>query len=341
MTAKQNLSSLLFYPFETGALEVIPKESNILFWNMVPCHSMQNFENIDVLQSFKPDADLWKNYKVNLLHNVDGCKKYDYVFCVLPQQKEATFFMLAQALNALVDGGLLVTVAANDAGGKQIESKLKQFGVSPHSLSKNKSRIVWAIQESIDPNIIEQHLQKGVSQKIKIEDYEFTTQAGVYGWNKIDKGSKLLIDNLPENLSGIGADFGCGYGFLTTQILSKPNKLRKIYALEADYNALQCARENLKNYNQVEYNWIDLTTEVPIKNLDWIVMNPPFHEGKKADHQIGQKFIEKAYDSLKKKGYLYMVANTHLPYEKTLGHFFTSVEKIDEQQGYKILFAQK
>jgi len=149
------------------------------------------------------------------------------------------------------------------------------------------------------------------------------------------------MENLPDGLSGKGADFGCGYGFLSMQILESCADIETFYALEADYNALQCAKENLKNHHQVTYDWVDLTHGAPVSDLDWIVMNPPFHEGKKTDNQIGQKFIETAYKSLKKNGVLYMVANAHLPYEKTLNNLFSNVEKTCEEQGYKIFIAHK
>ena len=341
MTTKHDLSDLLFYPFQQGAIAPLNEDSMVLVCDAVPVLGLQEFKNIDVVQSFKPDAQNWQEQGYEVIHTLEGKAKYDAVFCVLPQQKQAAYYKLAQALSVLKQGGILVVVAANDAGGKQIESKFKQFGLSSHNLSKNKCRIVWAKKENIDFDTIEEHIQNGAMQETKIEGDTYTTQAGIYGWNKIDKGSKLLIDNLPDGLKNTGADFGCGYGFLSSQILKKYSDIEMFYALEADYNALQCARENLKIYSNVQYDWVDLTATSKVKNLDWIVMNPPFHEGKKADSSIGQKFIETAHQSLSLKGMLYMVANIHLPYEKTLNYLFSNVDKIMEKDGYKILFAQK
>ena len=56
--------------------------------------------------------------------------------------------------------------------------------------------------------------------------------------------------------------------------------------------------------------------------MDAVVMNPPFHEGRKADPELGQAFIEAAAGMLGAKGKLYMVANRHLPYEETLERLF-------------------
>ena len=98
----------------------------------------------------------------------------------------------------------------------------------------------------------------------------------------------------------------------------------------------------MKEFESVEYQWNDLTCKPDIKQLlDFVVMNPPFHSGKKTDSDIGLKFIENAAACLKKNGTLYMVANAHLPYEKLLEKLFFSVEKMTEEQGFKIYKAIK
>jgi 16S rRNA (guanine1207-N2)-methyltransferase len=75
--------------------------------------------------------------------------------------------------------------------------------------------------------------------------------------------------------------------------------------------------------------------------VDCIVMNPPFHDGRVGDPKIGQSFIENAAQNLKRKGVLYMVANRHLPYERTLSKYFEDVEMLAEQDGFKVIKAQK
>ena len=78
-----------------------------------------------------------------------------------------------------------------------------------------------------------------------------------------------------------------------------------------------------------------------MKNLDFIVMNPPFHEGKKTNVEIGKAFISNAFEELKSGGILYMVANAHLPYEAVLSEKFSTIEKKFEGQGFKIFAAVK
>jgi len=148
---------------------------------------------------------------------------------------------------------------------------------------------------------------------------------------------------LPEKLKGTGADFGCGYGYLARQVLTRYESIKTLYCIEADHNALACAKENLSDYaDKTEFIWADLTAfTARLKTLDWVVMNPPFHEGKAADSEIGKAFISTAHRLMRKNAQLYMVANTHLPYEAHLQDTFFKVEKAAEGSGFKVLICTK
>lgn len=341
----ENISSLLFYPFEKQQIPYPDRCSKTLFWNAQYVSAIENFKNFDCLQSFKPYAEIWEAHNKKVWTELAPNIAYKNIFCILPQQKDAALYMIASSFRALEEDGLLLCVAANNAGGKNIEKWMKELGTDPSSLSKSKCRIVWAHNNNINQEKIDLYIKKASQQKIDMNGQEFTTQPGIFGWDKIDKGSQLLLENLPSDLKGIGADFGCGYGYLSFEILKNNPKIKKLYALEANHDALSCAQENLRQYEgdvDIEYGWVDLKQpQEGIESLDWIVMNPPFHEGKKTDENAGLAFITQAVKVLKKEGVLYMVANAHLPYEKTLEKLFSSVTKTCEEQGYKIFIARK
>ena len=338
------ITPLFLYPFDKEQLPLPNDGQNILFWNIQYNDALAEFSNFDVVQNFKPYVDVWNAYDVDVSPILDEAKNYHTIFCALPKQKEQALYMIGRALHQLHDKGLLLCIAANDAGGKNIEKWMKGVGLTPQSLSKNKCRIVWAYKQDVNKDAVFTYIEGGSPMILGQDDLNFATQAGIYGWNKIDRGSKLLIDNLPNSITGKGADFGAGYGYLSHQILTH-QKINTLDVIEADYNALLCAQENLKDFtiqNQVNYQWFDLSKDIPAgKNLDFIIMNPPFHEGKQTKHSLGQTFITNAAKALRAGGWLYMVANIQLPYERVLEQPFTHVEKICQEQGYKILFAQK
>jgi 16S rRNA (guanine1207-N2)-methyltransferase len=75
--------------------------------------------------------------------------------------------------------------------------------------------------------------------------------------------------------------------------------------------------------------------------LDFIVMNPPFHDGGAEDRRLGQAFIKKAAEMLRKGGVLWLVANRHLPYEAELKEAFKRVNPVGDGGGYKLFEAVK
>ena len=314
--------------------EVPFKPGKTLFVNPTGVIDMPG--EVHALQSFKPHYDLIEKHQDWTLEkdweDLDG--PYDHALIILPKQKDQARGWLARAFQVLKDDGIIVCVLANKAGGPSLAKQHKDA----ESISKHKSRVVWAQKDGfINEDLCEEWIQQ--SHAKKIEGDTLVASPGVFSWRKIDLGSKLLIEYLPDHLAGKGADFGCGYGFLSHHLLSA-GIVSQITCIDADNLALKDAVENLSDYKGVTFDWFDLTRDKPSDApFDWIVMNPPFHEDTKESSDIGKAFIENAVSCLNKEGVLYMVANTHLPYEKTLINTFAEVEKLCEEDGFKVFKA--
>ncbi len=291
---------------------------------------------LDVWQPFLPYARQWEISNASLVQEKDFLgKKYAAAFIETTKQQKETEYLIAAALSVLEDNGLLMCVAANNAGGTRLPKTLTSMDIKAESFSKNKARCVWGRKRNEPPKAF---LEQGALQHITQETYEFYSRPGIYGWNKVDQGSHILLHALPESLTGTGADFGCGYGFLS---MNAPISA-KLYCIDADSRALEACKKNMQEQDAT-FVWADLTdtASVALPALDWIIMNPPFHEGKQSNATIGQAFIKTAYNTLRRKGVLYMVANAHLPYETILQELFPHCKKRHEGNGYKVYEAIK
>ncbi|HQX26777.1 MAG TPA: class I SAM-dependent methyltransferase [Alphaproteobacteria bacterium] len=257
-------------------------------------------------------------------------------FVLLQKNADEARYEVARVLKLLKENGVIAIAGANDAGGRRAKKILKDFGVADvQELAANHARVAWGVKVG-ENDAVKEALEKGA---LRLAETGFVSQPGLFAWDRIDKGSEILAACLPDDLSGNGADFGCGYGFLSRHVLQK-YEIRNFYCFDADHRAVQACRENLKDIKtKVNYAWEDLARAVPVRDLDFIVMNPPFHEGKKTDSDIGKQFIETASRSLRQGGQLWMVANAGLPYESVLGALFASHEKITEKNGFKVFRA--
>lgn len=291
-----------------------------------------------VQQPFKPFAQAFEEKGIAVSPALpEDMVSYDVVWLLLPKNVVEAEFYIAVALRLLKVGGMIVCAADNKAGGARLKKMLQKFGLEDlESESRNKARVVSAKIHELNQDYVGQAYDKGRVQRVL--DNRFSSEPGIFGWNKIDKGSEILAQCLPRDLKGKGADFGCGYGYLSDFILSHCPKVKRLHALDADYRAVQACQENLKAFDcETDFIWCDLTkSQTDLRNLDFVVMNPPFHEGKKANNAIGQAFIQSAYASLKRGGRLWMVANNHLPYENVLDDVFFQVTKHHEGQGFKV-----
>ena len=73
---------------------------------------------------------------------------------------------------------------------------------------------------------------------------------------------------------------------------------------------------------------------------DAVIMNPPFHQGRAAEPDLGVGFIAAAARILKPQGRLTLVANRQLPYEAALEAGFRRWATLGEAGGYKLLEAE-
>lgn len=212
---------------------------------------------------------------------------FEMVLVRLPKQRDQAHYFMARGLSLLRDGGALVCAAANDAGGGRIEKDMRSVlgGAPCFSLSKYKARVVWGEKDphSLQNSILTDWAAQGALQKH--EKHGFWTQPGIFGWDKVDKGSSLLLEVMTGALEGTGADFGCGYGYLSTGLCRQHQKIKEIYCIDSDKNAIKAARRNLDEIEgcpEIHTVWDDLIAPVSDYPLfDWVVMNPPFHDGKK------------------------------------------------------------
>ncbi|WP_155818747.1 class I SAM-dependent methyltransferase, partial [Brevundimonas diminuta] len=140
-------------------------------------------------------------------------------------------------------------------------------------------------------------------------------------------------------LKGAGADLGCGFGALSTVVLRAP-AVTALRLVDIDRRAVEAAKRNVDDA-RAGFDWADVRTLEGAGDLNFIVSNPPFHDGGDEDRRLGQAFIRKAAEMLKKGGTAWIVANRHLPYEAELDAAFKRVRMVVDQGGYKVFEAVK
>ena len=276
------------------------------------------------LTGFKPDFDHFQR----LGFRMETTGATAAVVC-LPRAKAEALALIAQAFS-LLPAGAPVLVDGQKTDGPETVLKLARAAAIPHgeviSKAHGKAYVLTA-----GP------VPAGWAAKPQAVEGGFVTRPGVFSADGPDRGSVLLAAALPEKIKGHVADLGAGWGYLSRAILAHDG-VKSLDLVEADRDALDCARENVTDPRAV-FHWADATGFKPSRPWDVVVMNPPFHTSRAADPELGAAFIRAAHRGLLPSGSLWLVANRHLPYDRILTPLFRSVEEIGGDAAFRLIRA--
>ena len=245
-------------------------------------------------------------------------------------------YVLAQVLRVLAPGGRLTALAPKDKGGSRLAGELAAFGCAPEESARRHHRFCDVVRPD-RPVGLAAAIAAGAPQIAPA--LGLWSQPGVFSWDRTDPGSALLLRNLPR-LAGVGADFGCGVGLLAQAVLQNP-AVQRLSLIDIDRRAVEAARRNIDD-PRADFAWRDLRTDgAGLEQLDFVVMNPPFHDQGEEDRGLGAAFIRAAAAALKPKGVCWLVANRHLPYEALLTPLFPRARQVVQADGYKVYEARK
>jgi 16S rRNA (guanine1207-N2)-methyltransferase len=245
-------------------------------------------------------------------------------------------YVLAHALRVLAPGGRLTALAPKDKGGSRLAKELAAFGCAPDESARRHHRFCDVLRPDA-PRGLEAAIAAGAPQIAPA--LGLWSQPGVFSWDRVDPGSALLLRNLPP-LAGAGADFGCGVGLLARAVLERPT-VQRLALVDIDRRAIEAARRNIDDA-RANFAWRDLRAGgAELENLDFVVMNPPFHDQGEEDRGLGDAFIRAAAAVLRPKGVCWLVANRHLPYEALLTPLFPRARQVVQADGYKVYEARR
>lgn len=161
------------------------------------------------------------------------------------------------------------------------------------------------------------------------------TDAGVFSRGELDNGTRILLDALPDTLSGRILDLGCGWGPVGICV-GLENPEAQIVFSDVNERALGLTQKNAAQYH-INGTFVQSDGFASVEGeFDCVITNPPIRTGKQVIYQM----FADAQQHLKVGGALYIVIRKQQGAEsakKYLQTLFPDVSVIDKSGGYWII----
>ena len=171
--------------------------------------------------------------------------------------------------------------------------------------------------------------------RILDKEYSFYTDNGVFSKNKLDFGTRTLLESIDINeIHGKVLDVGCGYGVIDI-ILSKITNA-SFEGIDVNLRALHLASRNAKlnNVSNVKFYESNVYKNVKSK-YNFIITNPPIRAGKSVVYDI----VMNARFHLEEKGILYIVIRKEQGAKSMLRDLqnYYKTEVINKNKGFFVI----
>lgn len=265
----------------------------------------------------------------------------DYVFYRVSKEKPLVNHLIKTAARLLKTGGQLVLCGEKNEGIKTIINRTADYFQDNAKAIKNGNFYYAFVtrNELLTTATPDDNDYPNLRLTGDINGTGWLSKPGIFGWNKIDDGSEILVEQLlkyyqhkapPEHL----LDLGCGYGYLTLATSSLPIKQR----LLTDNNAaaLMAASANCQHHH-LPAEVVATDAGMQLKGtFDLVVCNPPFHQGFVTDGDLTDKFLQQAHRLLSPDGNAFFVVNQFIPVERKATPHFRHIEKLIQHNGFHV-----
>ncbi len=289
--------------------------------------------NVEVSEAVYPDANTHGPADVALLD--------------IPKGRHVARAYLWTAAQALHPGGHLYLAGANAVGAKAvIQDAAALFGQAPVLGHKRSHRVAVAVRPetlSAPTSWGEQMSWRPQMRAVKRPEYTYTlvTMPGVFSWDHLDEGTALLLDHLGVEAESDVLDVGCGYGIIG---LAAARAGARVVLVDDNLLAVRCATANVRANgleDRCEVLASNLTQAVQGRKFDLVLSNPPFHQGVDVSTSVAVRLMREAFDVLRRRGRLRIVANVFLPYDRAMRDVFGNVRVVAENARYRVLEATR
>ncbi|MET4693588.1 class I SAM-dependent methyltransferase [Endozoicomonas lisbonensis] len=269
-------------------------------------------------------------------------QRFDGVILFLQKSKPLMDYWLDMLLPLLTKDGCIWLVGENGEGIKSWRKRLKNTFESVKNL--DNARHCGLLEGAAPVSIEAFDWQKAFTEfEIPVAGQRLSIQSlpGVFSHGRLDVGTQVLLDTFDMMPSGKVLDFGCGAGVISAY-LAQVKDGNDYTLVDCDALALASSEHSLQQLGVERFKTVasDGLSDVE-GSFDFIVSNPPFHQGVKTHYAVTEQFLAESPQRLNKGGELRIVANSFLRYEPIIVKAFGHCKTLVTRNGFSVYQAIK
>ena len=290
------------------------------------------------LRSFFNDVDF----------SVVGTQTVDHLFIRISKEKSVTHHAINQALKTVTPIGNMYLAGYKNEGIKTYAQKASAFFNSAGALIKHKDAHCICLNTpriSSERAFLDDNNYTALRTIGEYQGAQLISKPGVFGYEKIDEGSALLLSCAKKYLDTHTLkpekilDLGCGYGLLS--LISAQWRPSEIIATDNNAAALNALKAGATTNNIALSIVADDVGEKITGKFDTLLCNPPFHKGFSVSGDLTDKFLRSASHRLSKNGVAFFVVNSFIGIEKKAEMFFSRQELLINNKHFKVFAFKK
>ncbi len=269
---------------------------------------------------------------------------YDTVLYRVSKERATSHYIINQIALGLLKprGTLIISGAKNDGLKSYLKQSCRLFGDVTHAVKHGACYRASITLNSLADQPLEDKNYPATRLLQSLAQGRYCSKPGIFGWDKIDRGSAFLIDHLSIFLTTFAQppksllDLGCGYGYLACE--ASKHIFSEIVGSDNNAAALIACKENFSRMLTVKNCVIAADAGAQIdQHFELVLCNPPFHAGFVIDNRLGIKFLHNTQRLLSASGRALFVVNRFVALEKHANDYFKRVEVVADNGAYKLV----
>ena len=255
----------------------------------------------------------------------------------LPRSRRRLLHLLSLLAPTLLPGTpVLLGARSRDVQRRDLAAVEEAIGPAATTRARHRARLIMAER-------VERLPMRVPARTWEIEGLVVRGLPGVFGEEKLDRGTGLLIEAMPDiPRSCRVVDLGCGAGTLGLVAASRATTASVLFCDES-WLAIASARRSFEAAglpNMARFVVTDVLHGEPDDSADLVLCNPPFHQGQTVSRRVAAHMFAESARVLGPDGTLLVVGNRNLGYHVGLRRSFEEVGVVRSDPRFVVLRAR-